>query len=177
MRDATLTIPRADDPTTKDTIYVKKGTSISGDIVGLCAYAFHNFVSKIRRSKCLPAYDSQVFPDPECFNPRRWLDGESDRRASSLTDLKQADEDPLRGFADTMDGFMNFSSGPRMCIGHKFTKIEAVAFLTHLRSWQIEPILKAGETPKKWQARVLEPTFKLTLSFGDVPVRFVRRPA
>lgn len=119
-----------------------------------------------------------MFPEPESFNPRRWLDGNSEQGATSSEGHKQADEDLTGGPASTVDGFMHFSTGPRMCIGHKFAKIEAVAFLTHLlRSWRIEPVLHAGETPEKWRSRVLEPHFVMTLLFDDVPVRFVRRLA
>lgn len=71
---------------------------------------------------------------------------------------------------------MGFSTGPRTCLGHKFAKIEAVAFLTYLlRTWRIEPVTREGETVKQWQARVLEPRIGLTLMLSDVTVRFVRR--
>jgi len=156
-RDAVLSIPREDDPTIVETICIKKGTSILADLVGL-------------------SYDPQVFSDPENFNPRRWLDGAAARKVGSSPDQKQVDEDPLASSADTMDGFMSFSAGPRICIGHKFAKIEAASFLTHLlRSWRIEPVLEVGGSHEEWRARVLAPRFVMTLMFDDVPVRFVRR--
>ncbi|KLO17922.1 cytochrome P450 [Schizopora paradoxa] len=153
VRDATLNIPCADDPSSTETIHIKKGTSVSGDFIGL-------------------SYDPEVFSEPNDFNPRRWLEKER----SPFTDEKQADEDPTRGSADTIDGFMNFSIGPRQCIGHKFAKIEAVAFLTHLlRSWRIIPVLRPSETHQGWRARVLEPHFVMTLTLGNVPVKFTHR--
>lgn len=171
-----MSIPRADDPTTTEAVCIKKGTSILADLVGLCAYCLLEPLPLVRRST-FAAYDSQVFPDPENFNPQRWLDGAAAaRKVGSPPDQKQVDEDPLASSANTMDGFMSFSAGPRICIGHKFAKIEAVSFLTHLlRSWRIEPVLEVGETHEEWRARVLEPRFVMTLMFDDVPVRFVRR--
>ena len=117
------------------------------------------------------AYDPDVFPDPEKFEPRRWLNNSSKKR-------ERMDEsgDPITGAANTMDGFLHFSTGPRMCIGHKFAKIEAVCFLTHLiREWRIEPELKDGETREQWRARVLDPRFVVTLAFDKVPIKLVRR--
>lgn len=124
----------------------------------------------------LPAYDPEVFPDPEAFNPQRWLKD----RASSKSDSKESKAvgPSQQAPANTLEGLMNFSVGPRVCIGEKFAKIEGVAFLTHLlREWKIEPALRVGETLDGWRTRVLQPRFVMTLILDDVPVRFVRRAA
>ena len=76
----------------------------------------------------------------------------------------------------SMDGFIGFSFGARTCLGHKFAKVEAVCFLTNLlREWRVEVILEKGETMEMWKERVLTPKFIFTLSFGEVPMRLVRR--
>ena len=80
------------------------------------------------------------------------------------------------GPANSLDGFIGFSIGPRTCIGHKFAKVEAVAFLTLLlREWRVEPILRSGETDSEWRERVLTPKIGMTLGFDSVPLRFYKR--
>ena len=70
---------------------------------------------------------------------------------------------------------MGFSWGPRTCLGHKFAKVEAVAFLTMiLREWRVEVDLK-GESKESWRERVLAPKFGGALMFGEVPLKLVRR--
>ena len=85
----------------------------------------------------------------------------------------------LQGSASALDGFMGFSFGPRTCLGHKFAKIEAVAFLTCLlREWRVEvepSSMLPGETSEEWRARVLKPKFGMALLLKEVPLRFVRR--
>jgi len=130
-------------------------------------------------------YDQNVFHNPETFDPFRWSKShKSESDKVDTTKATQADTVSLplssstseTTSASTLDGFLGFSFGPRTCLGHKFAKIEAVAFLTLLlRDWRVEPVLKPGETPVAWRARVLRPHFGMTLSFGEVPVRLVRR--
>ena len=76
-----------------------------------------------------------------------------------------------------MNGFIGFSIGPRTCVGNKFAKVEAVAFLTHLiREWAIEPVKDPGETDTEWREKILSsPSFGITLAFDKVPLRFHRR--
>lgn len=101
--------------------------------------------------------------------------GNAPENGSSLNQ-KQADEVSMFASENAMDGFMGFSSGPRTCLGHKFAKIEAVCFLTHLlREWHIEPVLQDGEDVTMWKERVFKPRFGVTMYLGDIPLRFVRR--
>jgi len=110
--DTTLNIPRADDPSIVEQMHVKKGTTVVMDVVGMF-------------------YDPQVFPDPNEFKPSRWTKSATPEAGSSLNQ-KQADELSMSASASAMDSFICFSIGPRTCLGHKFAKIEAVAFLSHL---------------------------------------------
>ena len=122
-------------------------------------------------------YDPQTFPEPESFQPWRWSKAKSEgAEAESIQTEKQASEVSSSSSATALEGFTGFSFGPRTCLGHKFAKIEAVCFLTHLiREWRIEPELKDGETREQWRARVLEPRFVVTLAFDKVPIKLVRR--
>ncbi|KAL0568976.1 hypothetical protein V5O48_012994 [Marasmius crinis-equi] len=95
----------------------------------------------------------RYFEDPEEYKPTRWHTTPND---SEL--------------------FTAFSFGPRACIGRKFATTEAVCFLTMLlRDWKVEPLLASGESVGGWKGRVLNANLGLTLSAGEVPVRFVRR--
>lgn len=88
----------------------------------------------------------------------------------------KADEVSDAFAANTLDGFLAFSYGPRTCIGHKFAKIEAVAFLTLLLlDWKIEIELRPGETGDQWRDRVMQPLTRATLLLENVPVKLVRR--
>lgn len=45
-----------------------------------------------------------------------------------------------------------------------------------LRDWQVEPILKIGESKEEWKARMFQPKVSLALGMQeDVPVKFTRR--
>lgn len=79
--------------------------------------------------------------------------------------------------ARTFEGFIGFALGPRSCIGAKFARVEAVAFLTLLlREWRVEPVYRdVEETKEEWRERVLKPSFGQALLLGEVPVRFIRR--
>lgn len=85
------------------------------------------------------------FPDPTAFKPRRW---ESPETAS-------------------IDNFVAFAAGPRLCLGRKFSTVESVCFLSNmLRDWKIDAKLVNGETPLQWRERVLQPTIGITLKNG-----------
>ena len=85
------------------------------------------------------------FPDPRAFKPRRW---------------ESPDTAPI-------DNFVAFASGPRLCLGRKFSMVESVCFLSNmLRDWKIDVKLEKGETPFQWQERVLQPTLSATFKFG-----------
>ncbi len=170
--DTTLNFPRADDPTIIEPMHIKKGTVVVMDFVAMCRFSRLIIMSSAHK---FTVYDPQEFPNPDEFKPSRWTRGTVAQAGSSLNQ-KQADEVSTSAGANTMDGFVGFSIGPRTCLGHKFAKIEAVAFLTYLlREWRVEPVLNDGEDIAQWKARVLVPRFGVTLELKDVPLRFVRR--
>lgn len=120
-------------------------------------------------------YDPNLFPDPEVYNPRRWK--KSVKASAEPTALAtQADEISGSSPATTLDGFLGFAYGPRTCLGHKFAKVESVAFLTLLlREWRVVPVMKDGESRESWRQRVLEPRFEEALLIGEVPLKLIRR--
>ena len=122
-------------------------------------------------------YDPDVFPDPESFRPSRWIksSSHSDEKLK-MVNTGEAPEPTSVSSASSLDGFTGFSLGPRTCLGHKFAKVEGVCFLTNvLREWRVEAVLNEGETMETWRERVLKPRFEVTLSFGEVPLRLIRR--
>ena len=122
-------------------------------------------------------YDPETYPDPYSFKPERWLSNGNIENNASIT--KDMDAGQVSGNSPTnsLNGFIGFSIGPRTCIGHKFAKVEAVSFLTHLiREWRVEPVKEFGETSTEWRERILSsPNFKVSLTFDEVPLRFSRR--
>lgn len=89
------------------------------------------------------------FPEPTAFKPRRWETPE----------------------AASIDNFVAFAAGPRLCLGRKFSMVESVCFLSNmLRDWKIDVKLEKGETPQQWQERVLQPTIGVTLKNGTFSV-------
>ncbi|KAI5120962.1 hypothetical protein M0805_006635 [Coniferiporia weirii] len=156
-KDTSLDLPRKDNPEVVERIPVKEGSILVLDMVGMC-------------------YDPDTFPDPEVFNPRRW--SKSSKLASSASTSKATQADEVTGSSpmSTLEGFVGFSYGPRTCIGHKFAKVEAVAFLTLLlREWRIVPVMNEGESRDDWRRRILKPAFGQALLIGNVPLRLVRR--
>ena len=92
------------------------------------------------------------YPDPTTFNPRRW---ESNQTTS-------------------MDNFLPFGVGPRVCLGKKFSTVEAVCFLSNIiREWHFDVKLENGETRAQWVERVLQPSIAVTLKNGTqlTPIR------
>ncbi|KAL5512726.1 hypothetical protein ACEPAG_2992 [Sanghuangporus baumii] len=175
-KDLALSIPTRDTPERIEQVFVKKGTPIYLDLVGML-------------------YDSQTFPDPETFKPERWVSSEDPRKGSqptptptpSPTTRDSSSLEPSSSFthssssASSLEGFIGFSIGPRSCLGHKFAKVEGVAFLSLLlRDWKVEPALSLNadgrrETRQQWEERVLNPTLRMTLGLGNVPLRLIRR--
>ena len=133
MSDTVLKLPRTDNPNVIDELPIPKGTDIVLDFVGmgahlpqclsLIAYELHT------------GYDPQTFPDPESFKPWRWSKAKTRDMAAEPTQTeRQASEVSPSSSATAPEGFIGSS------FGHKFAKIEAVYFLTHLvRELKIEP--------------------------------------
>lgn len=86
----------------------------------------------------------RTFENPTRFYPLRW----------STSDL-------------STDDLLSFSSGPRGCLGRKFSTVESVCFLTHLlRDWKFEVNLEKGETLLEWQKRIIKPDVGVTMRIG-----------
>ncbi len=67
------------------------------------------------------------YPDPDAFDPGRWTDAESAKRAKPT--------------------YLPFGTGPRMCIAWGFATMEAVYTLANIvQRWRLEPVL-GGSTP------------------------------
>ena len=109
--------------------------------------------------------------------PERWLSDNDPEKEASITKDLSAGEVSGSSSVDSLTGFIGFSIGPRTCIGHKFAKVEAVSFLTHvIREWRVEPSKKPGETNNEWRKRVLTaPEINTTLALKDVPLKFSKR--
>jgi cytochrome P450 len=92
--------------------------------------------------------DARSFPDPERFDPGRWLDA--------------------RAAAVPRHAYIPFGLGPRRCIGEGFAWQEGILVLaTLLGSWSLRP---ATATPTRIRAGV-------TLNPPDGAPVFVTRPA
>ncbi len=73
--------------------------------------------------------DARWWPDPERFDPSRWLD-------------------PARMAAMPRWAYFPFGGGPRQCIGESFAWMEATLLLaTICRRWRIERIAESGPLP------------------------------
>lgn len=95
--------------------------------------------------------NARNFPNPTSFNPRRWESSE----------------------ASAMDNFIAFSFGPRMCLGRKFSTVEAVCFLSNLlRDWKFDVKLESGETLDQWQERVMQPELTVTVKISSLSLLF-----
>ena len=72
--------------------------------------------------------DSRWFPDPETFDPERWLDQRRD--------------------AVPRYAYLPFGTGPRACIGEQFAWIEAIITLTVLASRWTATAAQTTVTPQ-----------------------------
>ncbi|EJT98650.1 cytochrome P450 [Dacryopinax primogenitus] len=100
-------------------------------------------------------YNERVYSSAYTFLPARWLDPETE---------------PL----------INFSYGPRVCLGKKFAITEAVGVLTLLlRDYRIELALKQGQTSKQWREKWEREGQESKIGFGPkrFPLKFTRRAA
>ncbi|PSR77198.1 cytochrome P450 [Coniella lustricola] len=83
--------------------------------------------------------------DALTWRPQRWIqerEGQSAGEEEMIT--------PVRGT------FLGWSEGARDCPGRKFSQVEFVATLAVLfKDWRVEPVLRAGETMRDAQKRVL----------------------
>ena len=92
--------------------------------------------------------NARNFPNPTAFMPRRWESSET----------------------AVMENFLAFSTGPRLCLGRKFSTVESVCFLSNvLRDWRFDLKLEASETPELWMERVMKPDIGVTLKIGTPP--------
>ena len=91
--------------------------------------------------------DPNLFTDPDKFNPDRWIDSKQD----------------IHPFA-----VRNFSHGPRMCVGHRFAKLEVQVAICKIISnfkvewatdFEIDPITELTNVPNQ----------PLRMRFIDIP--------
>lgn len=121
-----------------DTAFFAKGAAIFLDVIGAC-------------------YNARSYVDPYAFNPRRWAPETSSAKSELDTDAEAS-----------LDSFFGFSAGPRVCLGKKFSTVEATCFLSNiLRDWKFDVKLEGGETVREWQERVMRPEIGITLRFGE----------
>ncbi len=94
-------------------------------------------------SPLLLHHDARWFPDPERFDPDRWLDE--------------------RSVAVPRNAYLPFGTGPRACVGEQFAWAEAVTVLA---------VLSAGWQFTSDPTHVVTPQYRVTLRPGNgVPVR------
>lgn len=98
------------------------------------------------------SYNARNYTDPYAYNPRRW---ESATKSASSN------------HEASLDNFLAFSAGPRVCLGKKFSTVEATCFLSNiLRGWKFDVKLEKGESMREWQERVMRPEVGITLRIG-----------
>jgi cytochrome P450 len=93
--------------------------------------------------------DPRWWPEPERFDPQRWLDGSGTGRPRSA--------------------YLPFGTGPRACIGEQFAWAEATTVLALVAArWEVTP--SAAAPPR--------PQFRVTMRPGEpVPARLTARQA
>jgi len=101
------------------------------------------------------SFNEKYYSSPFAYDPSRWLD-------------------------PAIEQGVNFSYGPRVCVGKKFALTEGVAFLSMLvKDYKLEPVLEAGEDLAGWRARCLDGNVTMTVGFGpgNFPLTLVKRAA
>lgn len=99
------------------------------------------------------SYNARNYPNPYSFNPRRW---------ASKSGADSGDPEA------SLDSFLAFGAGPRVCLGKKFSTVEATCFLSNiLRDWKFDIKLENGESMREWQERVMKPDISVTLRLGE----------
>ncbi|KJA21381.1 hypothetical protein HYPSUDRAFT_77809 [Hypholoma sublateritium FD-334 SS-4] len=155
FEDTILQVPNPRGREGSTTIPVPKGMTVAVDMIGL-------------------QYNPRYFDSPEEYRPSRWYGIANDSEA--FTAFSIGAYLPLSSSSQPAADFGKPATGPRTCIGRKFTMIEAVCFLTLiLRDYRVEPLLRATETLAQWKTRVLDAKIGLTLGVKDVPLTFIRR--
>jgi cytochrome P450 len=93
--------------------------------------------SSIFLSPYVVHHDPSIYPDPELFDPDRWL--------------------PDRAKDIPRPAFIPFGAGKRQCLGEGFAWVEATVVLaTILGRWQVRPV--AGQTVRKVALATLVPS-------------------
>ncbi|KAF7347785.1 Leukotriene-B4 omega-hydroxylase 3 [Mycena venus] len=91
-------------------------------------------------------HNPNLFSEPDVFRPSRWY-GVPEHDISM------------------------FGTGPRACIGRKFSHVEALCFLfLFLRDWKITVPLRDGETRREYEERVMGKAGMVGLGFGVGPL-------
>jgi len=85
--------------------------------------------------------------EPFVWQPKRWI-------------LKNESQNDL-GYEEilqpSLDAFMPWSSGPRICPGKKFAQVEFVATIALLfQNHRVKPITEPGESPSATKERLLQ---------------------
>jgi len=86
--------------------------------------------------------------------------------------------DPSRWLDPKVEQGVNFSYGPRICVGRKFALTEAVAVLSMIiKDYKLEPVLQEGESPAEWRQRCLDGNVTASVGFGPgkFPITLVKR--
>ncbi|KAF0313563.1 putative cytochrome P450 6a13 [Amphibalanus amphitrite] len=96
-------------------------------------------------------YDEDLYPNPESFDPERYLPNSKEARNSYT--------------------YLPFGQGPRNCIGMRFALLQAkVALVALLRKYSLVTGPKSGKMEP-----VLDPGFSLTQEKGGTWLKVVRR--
>ena len=113
-------------------------------------------------------FNDEYWPQPEKFDPRRWLSTKPNTFDPSCKHAGLSPDDTAGEryqFSNHMKGtFLTFSEGPRACLGRRFAQVEFAAFFTRL--------LKDHRI-KLQEAHPGEVERKLRLCSGGSPVTLV----